>query len=106
MDLRPPFKAALDSFSVPATVTPPGGAPISTKAIMDPPVMEETPSAEFQRTNARRILSLPREDVATVPRGTLIVAPEMLGEANQTWRVDSIERIEPDHYRVCIIPES
>lgn len=107
MDARVPFSVAMACFGVPATVTRPApdATPIETTAVWVPSATEGQPiGMEFQRQVAIRVLALPRDLVPTVPRGTLVVAPEMLGGDVRTWRVDSTDRIEYDHTRVVVLP--
>ena len=106
-DLRVPMDSALSAFGVPATVTRPApdNTPvISTGIWLPPPLDEPRPvGTDFQRRDPRRRLSLPRSAaLAKLPRGTIIVAAERLGDAAQTWRVDELERTEVDEWRVVV----
>jgi len=105
LDLRPSLDAAFRAFGLPATVTPPGDSTVSAVALWLPPVTVENPSAtEYRRAEARRVLALKISEVPQVPRGTVIVAPEMIGLADATWSVDETERVDPDHWRVMVVP--
>lgn len=105
-DLRPPLSLAHQVFGVPATVTPPGGSPISTTAVWILPQTVEVPlDSEFQRAERRRILALRRDQVPAVPRGTVIAAPEVKGGAVLSWRVDGVDRLDAEEFRVLVIPQ-
>jgi hypothetical protein len=95
-----------DVHGVDATVTrpEPDSEPIATKGIWITTTTEDVPlGVEFQRREPRRVMALRRADVPTVPRGTLIVAPEKSGDDAVTWRVEGTERMEADHTRVIVI---
>jgi hypothetical protein len=95
------------AHAVPATVTRPApdDDPIETRVLWVTPVTEEAPFAggRFARREPRRIAALRRDQVATVPVGTAIVAPEKDGDDDMGWRVEGIDRIEADHYRVVVV---
>jgi hypothetical protein len=103
---RVPMASALDAFSVPATVTVPGGDAVETRGIWVSPLTEEMPvGRELQRRDPRRILALPRADVPQPPKGTTIVCVEDGGDDDdlRTWRVDGIDRMEGDCVRVIVV---
>jgi hypothetical protein len=104
MDLRVPMDPIIQAFGLSVTVTPPSEATIETHGVWLAPITEEIPlGAEFQRTNARRILALRRDEVPTVPRGTIIIAPEKAGDTYQKWRVEGVEVIDADYHSVSVI---
>lgn len=104
-DLRPPFAAALDAFGVAATVTLPDGSPVATRVVWQPPITEEYPTgSDHRRATPRRRLALPVVDVPLVPRGTIILAPEVSGDPSSEWSVDETERVDNDHHRVVVVP--
>lgn len=112
MDLGAVRALVLDlNFSVHgvlATVTRPApdNTPIETVGVWLPPATEGFPTgADFQRREPQRVMALRRDEVPSVPRGTLIAAPEKGGDAVQVWRVDGFERYDADHHRVLVIPE-
>jgi hypothetical protein len=41
-----------------------------------------------------------------MPRGTSVVAPEQAGATAKTWKVDGLERVEADAWRVILVPSS
>jgi hypothetical protein len=43
-------------------------------------------------------------DVTSLPLETEIVVPEFLGEPAKTWKVDEAERIDPEHWRLVVVP--
>jgi hypothetical protein len=105
MDLRPPLEAALGAFALPAVVTLPGGDPVDTRAFWLRYRTEESQvSAEFRRSEARRVLVLPRVDVPQVPRGTVIAMAEYEGGPVLEWRSDSMESFQIDHHRIVVVP--
>ena|SRR5690348_16540269 len=104
-DLRPPLASIFDTFGVPATVTAPGGSPIATTVVWTSAPPELAPMDEaFQRVDARRLLSLRRDQVPNVPRGTAIVAPELKDGPDRTWLVDGFARIDAEELRVIVLP--
>ena len=93
------------ALGVPATVTRPREVGISTRAIWVTPVSDLLPGgADFQASRPERIIALKLNEVPTVPRGTIIDAPERGGGAVQRWEVDGRERTEADHVRVIVRP--
>ena len=104
-DLRPPIASALGAFGVDAMVTPPGEAAVATQAIWLAPRTVEVPvGSDHQRTESRRVLSIPISDVPAVPMGTIISAAESEGQAAQNWKVDASEHLDYDHHRVVVVP--
>jgi hypothetical protein len=112
-DLRVPLGPILEAFGVPATVMRPApdDTPIETTGIWISPLTAEMPSGlefrttELRMTERRYLLALPRADVPTIPRGTRIAAPEVLGQVDQWWRVDGVEQADSDHHRVLLVPD-
>jgi hypothetical protein len=106
-DLRVPMDPIVEAFGVPATVTRPApeDTPIETTGVWVSPTLMEMPvGMDLQRAERRRIFSLRRDAVPTVPRGTLIEAPERESDAVLRWRVNGIEMADADHVRVIVIP--
>lgn len=80
--------------------------PIETTGIWLTPVTDDVPTgAEFRRRDVRRVMALSKSDVDSVPRGTIIMAPESSGGTTQRWRVDGIDRVEAEHLRVVLVPD-
>lgn len=107
MNLAPLRALALDlnlsAHGVDVTVTV-DSEPIVTRGIWLTPTTEALPGGMgVQRHEPIRIMALRRDDVPTVPRGTLIEAPIRTGDPVQRWTVDSIERVEADQTRVVVI---
>lgn len=100
--------ANLAAHGVAATVTRPApeNTPIATTGIWVRPLHEEREpfGVNRRRREPRQVLSLPRADVATMPEGTFIVAPEFTGGPPITWRWDGLEQAESDHWRVVVVP--
>lgn len=106
-DLRPPIAAALSAFGVPATVTRPAPdtTPIHTTGIWLSPVLIDVPTgSDLQRTEVRRVFSVTRTDVPTLPTGTRIDAAERLGNSVLAWRVDQLAGSDADHVRAIVVP--
>ena len=107
-DLRPEMGPIFDAFGVPAMVTrpAPNDTPIETTGVWVEVAEMEVPSGlAFQRKEPQRLLALMRAEVPTVPRGTAVLAPEILGGAVLRWRVDGLDRADADHHRVYLIPD-
>lgn len=97
----------LEAFGVPATVTRPSpdDDPIATPVIWLSPEDSDRPyGTDYQRREPRRVMGVPRTTVAGVPRGTLVVAPELLGGTDKTWRVDEMLRsADVDLWRLAVV---
>lgn len=112
MNLGPLRALVLDlnisAHGVPVTVTRPfpDDTPIVTTGIWLTTTTDDMPApVDFQRRDVRRVLAVSRASVATIPRGTLILAPEKAGDAIQRWRVDGVDRQEADHNRVVVVAD-
>lgn len=110
MDLGPLRRLALtvnfSAHGVDAVVTRPApdNAPIDARLIWLTPESPDQPAGSIlHRREARRVAALQRDQVATIPIGTMIVAPPRAGDDDAAWRVDGIERVEADHVRVVVI---
>lgn len=78
--------------------------PITTTGIWIAPVTDGAPvGGTFSRQEPRRILALRRSAVPSCPKGTLIVAPPQDGDEDMGWKVDGVDRVEPDHIRVIVV---
>jgi hypothetical protein len=100
--------AALSAFGVPATVTrpAPNNTPLLTTGIWMSPTAESEPfGTDFQKLGTRKVFAVPRSAaLSSVPRGTIVVAAEMLGAALKTWRVDGYAGpAEPDQLRLFLV---
>jgi hypothetical protein len=106
-DLRVPLDSALEAFGVPATVTRPApdDTPIVTTGFWVSPLEETRPyGTDFQRRDPRRVFVLSRTTVPTLPRGTKVLAPEVLDGLVMTWRVDGLDgAVAQDHWRAVLI---
>lgn len=106
-DIRVPLGPIFDAFGVPATVTRPApdDTPIETTGVWVSPAVLDVPAGfDLQRADRRRLLSLRRDEVPTVPRGTVIEAPERDADDVASWRVDGIEAMDADQVRVLVVP--
>src|SRR5687768_3198209 len=101
MDLTALRTLALDVTAsvhgVAATVTRPAPdeTPIETRGIWVTSPLEEPRAfgTDFQRRAPRRVLALPVSAVPTLPRGTLVSAPDQSGGAVKVWRVDGLDPV-------------
>jgi hypothetical protein len=87
-------------------VAPASTTPIETTGIwLTAPLAEQRPfGTDFQRNQPRKVMVLAKSDFDSVPRGSIVVAPETQGGANKNWRVDGYyEPNEADHWRVILI---
>jgi hypothetical protein len=90
---------------VAATVTVPSGVAVATRVVWLTPVAEEVPAgADLRRSEPRRIMAIRRDDLPSVPIGTLIKVTEHLLDSPSEWAVDGTETIRSDHYRVVVVP--
>ena len=88
----------------PATVTVPDGTPTSTRVIWLTPDTAEVPASGYQRSEAKMVIAVPRDDVPAMPRGTIIASSPPMLAAPALWQVDGMETIRPDHHRVVVVP--
>lgn len=78
---------------------------VDTRIIWLTPATEIIPTGnEGQRAEARRVMAIRRDEVLSVPRGTIVTVTEHGLTEPGAWRVDGTERIEPDHVRVVVVP--
>jgi len=108
LDLRVPLDPIFDAFGVPATVTRPvpDEFPIVTTGVwVSPEMVEAALGTDLSRTERQRMLALPTSAVPTVPRGTRIDAPELLGGAVKPWRVDALGPADAEIHRVIVVPD-
>lgn len=91
---------------VSATITRPSpdDAPIAATVIWGvEPVTDGQPyGSDLRRVEPRRLMTVARGDVPTLPRGTEIIAPELAGQADKTWVVDGLERTLADQWRAFV----
>ena len=93
------------THGVPAVVTPPDAVPVETRIIWADRTPGEIPvGATFKRSEPRRLMAIRRDEIPQVPLGTLVAVTEHLLISPSLWRVDSIEREEPDNIRVIVVP--
>jgi hypothetical protein len=105
VDRRPSLEAALAAFGIDVTVTPPGGPSFEMRAFWQTPATIEGPTgASLRRVEYQRRLVLPLADLRAIPRGTVVFAAPDVGLDPQEWRVDEVEKVADDHYRVSVVP--
>lgn len=107
MDLDPLRVLVADKgaaiLGVPATLTTPSGAPITTKVTWGREFAEEQPSGrEMERREPKRVMAIRRSVVEEIPRGTLINAVGPLGEAATDWQVEGLDRVTRGHFHVIV----
>lgn len=107
-DARVPLDLAFDAFGLPVTVTRPAPdtSPVATTGVWLAPLLDERLPAgsDLQRREPRRVMAIARTSVLTsMKRNTLVSAPEELGGPDVLWRVDSLDRVEFDHWRVVLV---
>lgn len=96
------------TFGVAVTIERPtlDAEPIEATGIWLTPRTEDVPvGTEFQRRERRRVMALRATAVSSVPRGTVINAPETEGGTIRRWRVDGIDSQEPEQVRVVLVPD-
>lgn len=102
-----PIATVMAIFGVSATVTRPfpDETPVATTAAWVPAPAEGQPyGTDLRKIDGRRVLALPRDAaLPTLPRGSLIAAPEQADGEMLTWRID--EHLAPsdiDEWRVWV----
>lgn len=99
---------AFETLGVDATITRPhpDNAPITTRIVWMSPLRDDYPAgADFHRREAVRALAVRRDEVPTVPRGTIVTAPDPEGGALRRWRVEAPDRVDTATVRVIVVPE-
>ena len=105
-DLRPPLGPIFAVFGVPATVTRPASAPILTTGIWVPMAAVDSPDgADFGRRETQRVMAFRRDQVASLPKGTLVLAAETAGGDTKRFRVDGTERQDSETHHVYLVPD-
>lgn len=104
-------EAAFGVMGVAATITrpEPDDTPIETTVIWLTSVTEDGLGGglDLKRVEAKRAFAVLRSAVPSMPRGSRLVAPDLPGGTVRRWRVDGIERAEPDQvrYRAVLDPD-
>lgn len=107
LDLRVGFSLMQEAFGVPAVVMRPApdDVPIATSVIWVTPLTEDAPSPfSLNRRERQRTLAISKADVPTLPRGTFVSAPAVLGGTETWWLVDGLPVDEDDHRRALVVP--
>jgi len=115
-DLRPPLGPIFTVFGVPATVTRPASAPILTTGIWVPMAAVDSPDgADFGRRETQRVMAFRREtqrvmafrrdDVPTIPKGTIVLAPDVTGGPVLRFVVDGPEHADREIHQVYLTPD-
>ena len=97
----------LDIYGVEAVVTRPAPAdttPVETTAIWQLLPKDDTnpTGVDFQRREPRRVLTIPRSAISSVPKGTEIVAKDKPGGTSYTWTVDQYDQTDPEWWRLLV----
>ena len=106
-DLRVGVDPIFRAFGVPVTVTRPApeDTPIETEGVWHAPMTDQVPTGlDLTRADPQRVMALRRDAVPTVPRGTVLAAPETIGGPVALWRLDGVARWEIDLVRVPVVP--
>jgi hypothetical protein len=101
-------------YGVPATITRPfpDDTPIESAVIwltpgLTRPFTDPLPlDQRLQRRDVERIVAIRVADVPTVPKGTRIDAAEPIGGVSRAWRVDSVEHVDSEQFRVHVVEET
>ncbi len=105
-DLRPPLGPIFAALGVPATVTRPVSAPIETTGIWVPMAAVDSPEgADVGRREPQRVMAFRRDDVPTIPKGTVVLAPEVTGGPVLRFVVDGPEHADREIHQVYLTPE-
>jgi hypothetical protein len=100
------MSAVLSAFGLEGTVTRPApdDAPINATVVWLPVAMGDVPSG---MTSSRRekvcMLSVSREEVPSLPRGSIVEAPEVRDGDVKTWKVDATDLSDAEHIRALVI---
>jgi len=104
-DLRPDLDAALAAFGVTATVTPSGGAPVSTTVIdcgrPPAPAIGSIHMAPAAAVELRKVLAIATADVPALPVGSTVEAA-LDHRGLRSWRVDRVDDTRPDEFRAVV----
>jgi len=95
-----------DTLSLSITVTIPGGEAVTTTGIWTKPLDEAMPfGQDMPRREPRKVLAIPRATTLdAVPRGSVILAPEIDDGTVLTWRADGYDgNTSPDLHRVVVV---
>ncbi len=97
-----------DAHGVAVVLTTPAPARVTTTTVgvWDDPLIEDLPvGRDLSRREPKRIMTLRRDEVSDVPRGSKVVAAETLDGEARNWQSDGYESTDPYHFRVILIPE-
>lgn len=80
---------------------------IETTVIWTAPLTEDMLGMDgMQSRQPRRVMAVRKDEVPSLPRGSIVTAPPRAGEADARWKVDGIDRVEADHIRVVVVPDA
>lgn len=105
-DLRVPFALIQDPFGVPASVTRPApdDTPLTATVVwMNPSTIGHPDGSAFQRREPIHVVSIARSEVPSLPRGTRLVAPLLLGGPSETWVVDEMVMQDADTWSALVL---
>jgi hypothetical protein len=106
MDIRVPMVPIERAFGLSISVKFPGLVAIPSRGVWMRSLSEEPAvGREYTRRDPRRVMALLSDELPEIQLGTLIVAPEIEGETAKNWKVDGVEKTEPDEVRVVLVPE-
>lgn len=106
MDERVAFSEIQEAFGLVARVTRPGDdQAIECTVVWSPTSPELSPGGmEFQGNSSKRVMSIAKAEIDSVPDGSVVLAPEFEGGEVLSWTVDGQERAEFDCWRVMVVP--
>lgn len=99
------LQANMAAHGMPVTVTVPGEDPVETTGVWMTPETTDVPGGaqELRFKEGVQVLVLRREDVASVPRKTIVQGAPHYG-ATARWMVDGTAKVEADRVYVVLVP--
>lgn len=99
-DLRPALDPFFVAFGVDATATPPGGPSTPTVVIVEKAAATVPPSGDPSATEQRTVIHVRRDQVPSLPSGTVIVVTE--GEDAGIYTLDELINDDGQIARVAV----
>lgn len=81
----------------------PDSDPIETRIIWLTDVTVDEAGGPFTRAQGQKVMCFRRDQVPTVPDGTIVVAPPKAGDADARWKVDGQHSTFADHQRKFVV---
>jgi hypothetical protein len=83
-------------------LTPTGEAAVETRGLWQTPSTEPA-GFDLRRQEARRVLVLSRTTITSLPRGSIVLAPDRTNGEVLRWRIDGVDRVEDEVIRVFVV---